>query len=487
MHKMTTLFLFQRWVFAPLFLIFSLFTVTATAQNEVILGPVELCSHPDYPALMSLYASTNGDEWLNNTGWAEGAQGDDCDLCKWFGVTCTNNRVSRLLLDGNNLSGSLPDEIGALSELRHLWLRFNNLTGNIPGSIVELDNLEYLFLSNNALTGTLPPSLASAPLRYLMVSDNHLTGGIPNELGSIHTLEYLHLANNQLNGTIPPALGQLSNLVSLNLEHNNLTGGLPASFSNLTNLIILLINNNALNGTIETDFSALDNLTSLWLQVNALTGPIPPSLAEADNLGFIRLQNNQLTGPIPAALAELPSLISFNVADNQLSDCADNLTVWCTTDVNYNFSGNLMLPYYGIASLICQNDPATPAPCDPDGDPNTTDEGVVNEFCECVPVGGVGGGTGSKAASLGKVPSATTNSLIVYPNPVAINQEIHLQLPALDAPFTLSLCNASGREVLRQTLRGIEGRLPLNGLPAGMYFLSVRSTTGQWVEKLILY
>ena len=49
--------------------------------------------HPDYPALIALYNATNGDNWTNNTNW-----GANCDVCNWAGITCENNRVTRICL-----------------------------------------------------------------------------------------------------------------------------------------------------------------------------------------------------------------------------------------------------------------------------------------------------------------------------------------------------------------------------------------------------
>ena len=67
---------------------------------------------------MALYNSTNGDEWINNTGW-----GTDSSHCDWYGVTCDENEhVTILDLGGNMLSGTLPPEIGNLPMLTVLRL-----------------------------------------------------------------------------------------------------------------------------------------------------------------------------------------------------------------------------------------------------------------------------------------------------------------------------------------------------------------------------
>ena len=37
--------------------------------------------------LSELYHSTNGDDWLDKTGWNDGA-----DVCKWGGIKCNENK-----------------------------------------------------------------------------------------------------------------------------------------------------------------------------------------------------------------------------------------------------------------------------------------------------------------------------------------------------------------------------------------------------------
>eukprot|EP00957_Ditylum_brightwellii_P030313 2295876-Ditylum_brightwellii.AAC.1 len=53
--------------------------------------------------------------------------------CNWSGITCTDDGyVDGIGLDFNQLTGSIPSEVGLLSYLRHLYLKNNQLTGSIP-------------------------------------------------------------------------------------------------------------------------------------------------------------------------------------------------------------------------------------------------------------------------------------------------------------------------------------------------------------------
>ena len=90
----------------------------------------------DYDALVALYNSTNGQGWGNNEGWLT-----DKPVSEWFGVTADSGRVTRLSLGYNQLSGSIPREIGNLTKLTWLYLDNNQLTGGLPKSI-KLPNCE---------------------------------------------------------------------------------------------------------------------------------------------------------------------------------------------------------------------------------------------------------------------------------------------------------------------------------------------------------
>ena len=107
---------------------------------------------PDCAALVALYEATGGDNWTDNANWLS-----DVPLGEWFGVsTDDEGRVTRLELDGNGLSGTLPPELGNLTNLRELDLYDNELSGSLPESLGNLTNLYLLQLGRNQLSGVLP-------------------------------------------------------------------------------------------------------------------------------------------------------------------------------------------------------------------------------------------------------------------------------------------------------------------------------------------
>ena len=131
----------------------------------------------DRAVLEAFYDATGGPGWNSSRDWKTAAP-----LSQWHGVTTdTRGRVTGLRLLQNNLTGTIPRELGNLTNLVRLYLSDTSLTGTIPPELGNLTNLRSLDLNENSLTGTIPP-----------------------ELGNLTNLHVLHLYDNFLTGTIPP-------------------------------------------------------------------------------------------------------------------------------------------------------------------------------------------------------------------------------------------------------------------------------------------
>ena len=99
--------------------------------------------------------------------------------------------------------------------LRGLNLRDNDLTGTIPWQLGNMDSMQKLRLHNNRLSGAIPTQLADLEnLTDLWLSGNELTGPIPSQLGGLANLSQLSLRNNQLSGAIPAELGNLADTLT---------------------------------------------------------------------------------------------------------------------------------------------------------------------------------------------------------------------------------------------------------------------------------
>ncbi|XP_072972988.1 receptor-like protein EIX2 [Typha angustifolia] len=89
--------------------------------------------------------------------------------------------VTAMDLSRNNLSGVIPEEIGALRQLGNLNLAGNHLVGIIPEKIGDMLSLESLDLSSNKLSGAIPQSISKLTfLDHLNLSYNNLSGRIPS-------------------------------------------------------------------------------------------------------------------------------------------------------------------------------------------------------------------------------------------------------------------------------------------------------------------
>ena len=90
----------------------------------------------------------------------------------------TNYTVNEVILH-NELSGSIPSEIGRLWNLQTLYLGRNKLRGTIPTELGMLTKLSSLSLQHNDLSGTLPQSYLKnlRSLKALQVEGNERLSG----------------------------------------------------------------------------------------------------------------------------------------------------------------------------------------------------------------------------------------------------------------------------------------------------------------------
>lgn len=289
----------------------------------------------DSLALVTLYNSTNGENWTNNDNWLSGP------LQSWYGVLLDSvGRVDTLALSNNNLSGSLSAELGGLNSLKYLTFNRNNLVGTIPIELGSLLNLNYLRLSQNQFAGEIPSSFGGLDsLRFLSITNAGIWGAIPKELGNLVNLTSLALYGNWLSEEIPAELGNLINLEYLGLQQNKLSGTIPPELGNLSKAQNFYLNDNELEGEIPAELGNLSSLISLWLDDNNLSGSIPPELGNLKTVYNFLIQGNQLSGEIPSELGKLKTLGNLWLALNQLSgEIPEELST--LGSININFSGN---------------------------------------------------------------------------------------------------------------------------------------------------
>lgn len=308
----------------------------------------------DKAALTAIYHATGGENWTNHAGWLS-----EQPLREWHGVwTDEAGRVTTLSLYQNNLTGSIPPEIGQLTHLEVLTLSSNTLEGSIPAELGELANLQFLGMSRNNLTGTLPVTMGGMSKLYVAdLQHNALTGALPASFGKLAQLSRLYLNDNQLEGTIPESMGDIPYVRLIRLSNNPGIAGscIPAALQSIVvyteaNLPICPTDNPPM-GPDHAALMALYNATdgpnwktntnwgttaplhrwhgvllndagrvsSLQLGANRLSGSLPPELKNLTQINTLALAENELTGPIPPEIGEMSSLKWLILSQNQLS------------------------------------------------------------------------------------------------------------------------------------------------------------------------
>ncbi|XP_044503452.1 protein BRASSINOSTEROID INSENSITIVE 1-like [Mangifera indica] len=127
--------------------------------------------------------------------------GNPCNFTRVYnGLTqpTFNNNGSMMFFDisYNMLTGTIPKEIGTMSNLYVLNLGHNSFSGTIPSELGSLTRLSILDLSSNKLEGTIPKSMSFLSfLSEVDLSNNHLSGMIP-EGGQLETFPPWKFVNN---------------------------------------------------------------------------------------------------------------------------------------------------------------------------------------------------------------------------------------------------------------------------------------------------
>ncbi|KAK3444533.1 hypothetical protein EUGRSUZ_A01342 [Eucalyptus grandis] len=211
--------------------------------------------------LANLYPSLSAVCFSNNSFTGELPP----DLCSGFALQylavegiewgeCKN--LTKLQIDGNQITGRIPPELGKLSQLRVLTLHNNDLTGKIPTEMGNLGELLSLNLSNNHLVQDIPILLGNLAKRnYHDLSKNAMSGSIPDEQANCENLLSLNLSYNNLSSVIPPELGNLLALqILLDPTHNSLAGSIPSNLTKLTKLKISIfhITTSRLTGAVPS-------------------------------------------------------------------------------------------------------------------------------------------------------------------------------------------------------------------------------------------
>ncbi|CAB9499272.1 LRR receptor-like serine threonine-protein kinase [Seminavis robusta] len=283
-------------------------------------------------ALSTLYYSTKRGRWTREGGWLS----YDVHECQWdfradgenllpCGPDPNSEKYENLLLYGNGLQGSIPEEVFLLTSLRKIDLQGNSLLGTfpVPSWYTTYPNLwpnqlDLIALVSNELSGALPSELGYfKSLQGLYLGSNRFTGSLPSELANVAGLVDLSAEDNLLTGTLPTEFAALNRLVLINLGGNEkLTGG-------LSNLFVPSTNASFLDADVELRVGAeilFPNLKALDLVHNSFSGGLPSEIGRAcPSLERLALANNRYSGGLPSEIGLMSSLTYVDLRNNGLT------------------------------------------------------------------------------------------------------------------------------------------------------------------------
>ena len=188
------------------------------------------------------------------------------------------------------MTGSIPKELGNLSNLQELYLGGNLLTGCVPDGLRDVPNNDFVKLglpfcsehpcvSGGAVVDATNEGLVS-DCGMLLAARDTLTG----------TAALNWSADTPIADWTGVTLGEASGRVTeILLGGMGLNGNIPKQLGSLTNLQSLDLSDNRLTGSIAAELLDLANLQELYLGGNLLTGCVPDGLRDVPNNDIARL------------------------------------------------------------------------------------------------------------------------------------------------------------------------------------------------------
>jgi len=380
-----------------------------------IKGPV---SQLQRDALIAIYNSTNGSNWNNNTNWLSTEP-----ISTWHGVTVKGNKVTELELGDNNLTGTLPPEIGDLTGLQYLSFYYgNSINGNLPPEIGNLTELRLISIENNNFTGEIPASYANLTnIRGFWFNNNQLSGEIPSFVTSNYP-----------------------NLVFFDISYNNFQGVLP-DFTVLANLRYLSISNNHFySSDFENEYNYYLDLQYSWYNSYYYS---------------------------PQTTLDQPENLSLNEGDNivlEVSESSSRYGITARAQTLQWYKNDVLIPGANTNPYIIEN--ATPADSGSYhciiSDTNFPDFEIVR-----API--------VVDVTLG-ITSNEIEDFQLYPNPT--NNILYLKSPSSNEA-TVTIYDLNGRLVLNQNINKAINEINLSQFQNGIYVLEYKTENTKIIKQ----
>ncbi|RQP03050.1 hypothetical protein POPTR_018G120800v4 [Populus trichocarpa] len=240
---------------------------------------------------------------------------------------CELNRLQKLDISYNNITGSLPSCFSNLTNLQALDISFNHFTGNISLSLIgSLTSIRDLKLSDNhfQIPISLGPFFNLSNLKNLNGDRNELyeSTELVHNLIPRFQLQGLSLACTGSSWTFPKFLYYQHDLQFVDLSHIKMTGEFPRwLLQNNTKLEELYLVNNSLSGSFHlANHSLVSWLSHLDISRNRIHNEIPTEIgAYFPRLVFLNLSRNDFSGSIPSSISNMSLLEVLDLSNNGLS------------------------------------------------------------------------------------------------------------------------------------------------------------------------
>lgn len=187
------------------------------------------------------------------------------------------------------MNQTIPEEIGLLTQLSYLDLKYNSIM-ELPKEVGALLQLQKLDLSHNKISM------------------------IPHEFCLMKTITWLDLSHNSLQ-ELPKCFGTLTSLIILRASHNMLSK-LPVTFHHLQSLEELCLASNKFH---EIDCNAaLPRIRVLDFEANRISY-LPLEVVEMQSLQYLNLRHNNIKS-LPLEIEGRIKSVQIELDQNPLSD-----------------------------------------------------------------------------------------------------------------------------------------------------------------------
>ncbi|XP_020591898.1 LRR receptor-like serine/threonine-protein kinase ERECTA, partial [Phalaenopsis equestris] len=259
-------------------------------------------------------------------------------------LKCKEYKMRAIDISNNQLSGSIPEWVGNMRNLKYIHLQNNQFDGLIPLNLGQLTNLAFLDLCSNNLHGSLSEfHLANlSQLIYLGLSNNQLSFNmISSDWNPPFQIIYLYLRSCLVGPQFPLWLQNQKLLSNLDLSNCGISDIIPSWFWNISSQINYLnMSQNAIRGKLPMSLNIASQAT-IDLSSNQLEGRLPQPMNSVRYVSFsnnnfssgielylngnlsllvvLELSQNHLSGEIHNSVCQMPSIILLDLSENDLS------------------------------------------------------------------------------------------------------------------------------------------------------------------------